>query len=295
VFYAITPDIPVETLKKKYADNSLFMDLRGMSVHYRDEKLTDTPNIIVLIHGTSSSLHTWDEWSKILISNGYRVIRLDLPGFGLTGPNPAKNYTRVYYADFLHAFLSKLDIPKFHMAGNSLGGHITWEYAFKYPETLKSITLIDSAGFDMPMPTLFWLLKQPILNIITKYVTPYALFKRGVSEVYADQSKISDELILRYYELALREGNRNAFADFLSQTVYQNRNAETTEKISSIKLPTLIMWGEEDRWINVDKARRFNEIIKGSTLKIYQNVGHVPMEEIPNLTATDLLNFLKNI
>jgi len=291
LYSIITPDIPVETLKKKYTDkNSMFMDIDGTSVHYRDEKPQNPAEVIVLLHGTSSSLHTWDEWTKILVKNGHRVVRLDLPAFGLTGPNPTNNYTISYYVDFLRTFLSKLGITTFHLVGNSLGGQITYQYALEHPQELRSITLISSAGIHKSLPFLLWMVKLPIVNVVLKYVTPYKIFERAINEVYGDSSKISEELIVRYYELSLREGNRNALVHRLSiATIGNDKNLE---KLSTLKIPTLILWGELDRWLDVQIASLFKEAIPGSILKIYPKAGHVPMEEIPQQTTQDFLHFL---
>ena len=122
-FLLVSPDIPLSELKKNYTnDFSSFVSIQGMDVHYRDEG--EGP-VIILLHGTGSSLHTWDKWTKILSEN-YRVIRLDLPAYGLTGPHPQKKYALDDYRLFLEEFLKKLELNKFMLAGNSLGGAIAW-------------------------------------------------------------------------------------------------------------------------------------------------------------------------
>ena len=122
-------DIAVDDLKAKYTNTeSEFMDLDGMKVHYRDEGNPSDSIPLVLIHGTSSSLHTWDAWVQDLLPS-HRIIRLDMPAFGLTGPNPQQDYSLDYYAHFLHEFLGKLSVKHIYLAGNSLGGSIAWHYA----------------------------------------------------------------------------------------------------------------------------------------------------------------------
>ena len=107
-------DISVDDLKKEYANkHSKFIEIDGMQVHYRDEG-TGFP--IVLVHGTASSLHTWDSWTKELAKN-YRVIRMDIPEFGITGPNKNVEYSIKSYTTFLSEFLSKIKVDKFHLAG----------------------------------------------------------------------------------------------------------------------------------------------------------------------------------
>ena len=130
---AVYKDISVEDLKKEYAnENSKFIEIDEMQVHYRDEG-NGFP--IVLIHGTASSLHTWNSWAKELTKN-YRVIRMDLPAFGITGPNKSRDYSIKSYTQFLHQFLIKINVDKFYLAGNSLGGNIAWNYTAEYPEKI---------------------------------------------------------------------------------------------------------------------------------------------------------------
>ena len=209
---AVYSDIPVEDLKKKYANEfSKFVEVDGMQVHYRDEG-EGTP--IVLIHGTGSSLHTWNDWTEKLTEN-YRVIRMDLPAFGLTGPNKDADYSIKKYTDFLNRFLSKINIDNFHLAGNSLGGNIAWNYAAEHPEKVQKLILVDASGLptNKPQPWIFKMAKTPVLNSLFLYMTPRMVIKDNMEQVYEDDTKITDALITRYHEMALREGNRKAFID----------------------------------------------------------------------------------
>ncbi|MCX7679710.1 MAG: alpha/beta hydrolase, partial [Spirochaetes bacterium] len=166
----VRPDIPVDKLKVQYAPPpSKFLNLSGLLVHYRDEG-KGFP--VVLIHGTSSSLHTWDGWTKALISR-YRVIRMDIPAFGLTGPTKERDYSPQAYVKFLEDFLNKLNISKFHLAGNSLGGLIAWNYALAYPQKVEKLVLIDAAGYPFrTMPPIFRLAKIKPIAFLGRYITP---------------------------------------------------------------------------------------------------------------------------
>ena len=240
LFFAYTGDIPVERLKEKYANNeSRFIEIDGMQVHYRDEG-EGIP--IVLLHGTASSLHTWDAWTNTL-KNNYRVIRLDIPAFGLTGPHPNQDYSIKAYADFLDSFLSKLGIENTYLAGNSLGGNIAWYYTAEHPLKVKKLILIDPSGFIKKgkLPWIFTLARTPVLNAIIKYFTSKSIVENNLQQVYFDESKITSELIDRYYELTLREGNRTAFIDRAKTDMIDH-----TVKLKSINAPTLIIWGRED-------------------------------------------------
>ena len=125
-------DLPLETLKKTYATtNSQFMLLEGMEVHYRDEGPKTDSIPIVLIHGTGASLHTFNDWATTL-SEHRRVLRMDLPAYGLTGPFLDRNYSTPHYVAFIAAFLEELGVEHCVLAGNSLGGKIAWNFIVMY-------------------------------------------------------------------------------------------------------------------------------------------------------------------
>lgn len=278
------PDKSMDYLQNKYANApSQFMEINELNVHYRVEG--SGPNL-VLIHGTASSLHTWDAWTDDL-QDSFRIIRMDLPAFGLTGPNAEHDYSIEAYVDFVDTFLEKLGVETFHVAGNSLGGRIAWHYALTHPDKVDKMILIDAAGYPMVVPTIFKIAQTPILNKMIKDITPRTLVENNIKEVFYDDTKISDELVDRYFELTLRAGNRDAFIARAKQKFQDNTN-----QLANIEEPTLIMWGKHDEWIPVEHGMRMDQSIPNSTLKIYSNAGHVPMEEIAEETAADARVFL---
>lgn len=285
-------DIPVEELKKEYTNEySRFMELNGMQVHYRDE---GKGKPIVLIHGTASSLHTWDDWTKEL-KKEYRVIRMDLPAFGLTGPNTNGDYTIDSYVQFLDQFLQKLKLHNVSLAGNSLGGNIAWTYTAKHIENVEKLILIDASGLPTgkPQPSIFKMAKAPVLNSILLYLTPKFFIRKNIKEVYADDAKITDELITRYHEMALREGNRKAFID-RAKIDFTRKEYQSVQLLKSIEIPTLLIWGDQDQWIPLANGMRMDSLLPNSKLIVFKNVGHVPMEEIPNESLTPVAQFLSN-
>ena len=274
---------------KRSIKYSKFVEIDGMQLHYREEG-KGFP--IVLVHGTAASLHTWDAWTKELTKN-YRVIRMDLPAFGLTGPNKNADYSIENYTKFLHQFLSKINVQKFYLAGNSLGGNIAWNYAAEYPEKVSKLILIDASGLPTKkeQPAIFKMAKTPVLNSLFLYLTPKFFIEKNIKEVYADDSKITDELIMRYHKMALRTGNRQAFID-RAKTDFKLDSNENSEKLQSILTPTLLIWGAKDTWIPLDNGRRMNSLLPNATLYIIENSGHVPMEENPAESLLILKEFL---
>ena len=289
---AIYSDISVEDLKKEYAnEHSKFIEIDGMQVHYRDEG-KGFP--IVLVHGTASSLHTWNAWTKELTKTN-RVIRVDLPAFGLTGPNKTADYSIKSYTSFLHQFLDKVKVTKFHLAGNSLGGNIAWNYTAENPDRVVKLILVDASGLptNKPQPAVFKMAKTPVLSDLFLYVTPKFFIKKNMKEVYADDSKITDELITRYHKMALRVGNRQAFID-RARMDFKLGSKANLEKLKSVKTPTLLLWGAKDNWIPLNNGKRMDSILPNSKLVVLENSGHVPMEENPEESLKVLKGFIEN-
>ncbi len=283
-------DISVEELKKDYANGqSKFIEMNGMQVHYRDEG-KGFP--IVLIHGTAASLHTWDDWTQELTKEN-RVIRMDLPAFGLTGPNETRDYSIESYTQFLDRFLTQIEIDSFHLAGNSLGGNISWNYALEHSDKVQKLVLVDASGLPMgkSKPWIFKMARIPVVNKGFLYYTPKLLIRKNIKQVYADDSKITDELITRYHKMALREGNRQAFVDRAKLDSNEDSIA-TIEKLKTITNQTLLIWGAKDIWIPLDLGKAMDKNIPNSTLMILENSGHVPMEENPKESLELLKEFL---
>ena len=281
-------DIDLKELKDKYAyPSSSFISIDGINVHYRD---VGKGEAILLIHGTGASLHTWEKWIDIL-SPAYRVISFDLPGFGLTGPDPNHNYQISRYTAILDSLMVKLKVDSFHIAGNSLGGLVAWRYTSQFPQKILTLNLIDAAGLPQPgkkPPFIFQLAKLPVISTLMQKVTPKSIIENSMLDVYKNDQLVTEKLIDRYFELSLREGNRTAFVKRMSQL---NEKLDIND-LKKITAPVLIQWGKDDRWIPLAKGYEFKKIIPKAELKIY-NSGHVPMEENPMETVKDYMIFLK--
>jgi len=281
-------DIDIKELKNKYAyPSSSFISIDDMNVHYRD---VGKGEAILLIHGTGASLHTWEKWIDIL-SPSYRVISFDLPGFGLTGPDPNHNYQISRYTAILDSLMVKLKVDSFHIAGNSLGGLVAWRYTTQFPQKILTLNLIDAAGLPQPgkkPPFIFQLAKLPVLSTLLQKVTPKSIIEKSMLDVYKNDQLVTEKLIDRYFELSLREGNRTAFVKRMSQL---NEKLVVSD-LKNITVPVLIQWGKDDRWIPLANAFEFQKLIPNAELIIYDS-GHVPMEENPMETVKDYMIFLE--
>lgn len=289
-----TPDLPLDELKAHWGQPpSQFIELQGMQVHLRDEGPRDDPAPLLLLHGTSSSLQTWDGWVTAL-QGRHRIIRLDLPGFGLTGPFPDGDYHMPHYTAFIAELLDKLKIQQVVLAGNSLGGQIAWETALAYPQRVSKLILVDSAGFPLQstsVPIGFQLARIPALAPIIGKALPRQLVELSLRNVYGNPALVTPQLVDRYYELMLREGNREALMQRFSQRDDPNLNRQ---RISQIDIPTLIIWGGRDGLIPPQHAGEFKAALKGSQLVMFEQLGHVPQEEDATATAAAMLGFLAN-
>lgn len=285
------PDRPVEELKARWAPApSQFIELMGMQVHLRDEGPRDDAEPLLLLHGTSASLHTWEGWVADL-KRTRRVISVDLPGFGLTGPFPDGDYRIAHYTAFLDALLDRLQVPPVVVAGNSFGGQLAWELAVARPARVSRLILVDAAGYprqSSSVPIGFRLAQVPALAPLMARLLPRRMIESSVQNVYGDPTRITDELVERYYQLTLRAGNRQA----LVQRFQQAPAGDSQALIRQVRQPTLILWGGRDGLIAPANAERFKADIAGSRLVIFEQLGHVPQEEDPALTLPVVQGFL---
>jgi pimeloyl-ACP methyl ester carboxylesterase len=293
VLSMITLDKPVADLKAKWgAAPSQFMRIDGLDVHVCDEGPRTDPTPVVLIHGTSSSLHTWDAWAEGLKTTR-RVIRFDLPAFGLTGPAVDHDYSMVRYVRFVDEVLKALDVQRAVIAGNSLGGQIAWEFAATHPSKAAGLVLIDAAGFALnstSVPLGFRLARMPGVRHLVAYLLPPQTIERSLKNVYGDAAKVTPELIDRYTDLTLREGNRHAVVKRFEQVLTSDAS-----RLMLVKAPTLILWGGKDQLIPPVHAQQFKKALPMAEVKIFDALGHVPMEEDPAATLVVFKSFLGRI
>lgn len=289
-FWGYAPDTDATAMKAKYGGGaSQFAEIQpGLNVHYRDEGKRDG-RVLVLIHGSNASLHTWQPWVKIL-GQDYRIISMDLPGHGLTGVNPSGVYDNQSYVGVVDALLAKLGVNKAVIGGNSMGGGVSWMYALAHPDKTEALLLVDASGQPQAkpdeLPIGFRLMRTPVIKEAARLIAPRSIFESSVKNTMSVQSKIDDALIDRYWELNRFPGNREATMKRFSDP--RGIGSGSKEKLAAIKVPVMIMWGEEDKLIPVSSARWFAEAIPAAKLVIYPKVGHIPMEEVPERSAADV-------
>ena len=290
------PDRPVESLVARWAPPpSDFVEVKGQLVHLRDEGPRGDPAPVVLLHGTGASLHTWDGWAASLKPHR-RVIRFDLPGFGLTGPFAGRyardDYRGDTYARFVLDMLDALRVPRAVVGGNSLGGEVAWRVATLAPDRVERVILVDATGYRFEpdsVPLGFRIARVPLLNRLAEHLLPRALVAASVASVYGDPARVTEPLVDRYFELTLREGNRRA----LGLRLQQLDPGDDAARLKALAVPTLVLWGGRDRLVPRTNADRFVADIRGARLVTFPELGHVPQEEDALRTVQPVLEFLE--
>ncbi len=290
-------DTNADAMIKKYASReSERVELEpGLFVHVRDEGKADGPAMI-LIHGSNSSLHTWEGWVKAL-GDRYRIITLDLPGHGLTGADPQGDVSNAHYVRLIGALMDQRKLDRAIIGGNSMGGAVAWQFAIAQPQRVQALLLLNAGGAaikrDQAPPLAFRLMAQPGVRDLARVITPRFIIENGVKGSYANPAKVTPKLVDRYWELLRFPGNREAtVARFAA---YGRAKPTDPAALAAIKAPTLIMWGKEDQVLPVAGADWFAQAIPGSHKMIYDKVGHLPMEEIPEKSAADAAAWLATV
>ncbi|MEQ1548557.1 MAG: alpha/beta hydrolase [Chakrabartia sp.] len=290
-----TPDTDPKAMRAKYTNAaSQFVDLGGgLNVHVRDEGPRDGP-VILLVHGSNASLHTWEPWVARL-GDTYRIISLDLPGHGLTGANPSGDYHYKAFVDVVDRVAIKLQAGRFTIGGNSMGGGVAWHYALTHPDKVEALVLVDAAGVPgwqaRKVPIGFKIARMPVIKELARIITPRSLIEKSLDTTLSNKAIINDVMIDRYWELLRYPGNRKATLDRFA--LVHNVESATKASVSQIKAPTLILWGAEDNLIPVSSGRWFADSIPGSKLVVYPGIGHAPMEEAADQSAADLRGWLQ--
>lgn len=293
-----TPDTDAAEMRAKYGGApSQFVEIGdGVTVHLRDEGPRDAP-AIVLLHGSNADIYTWQPWAEDLRKD-YRVIRFDQVGHGLTGPDPAGDYSRANYAADVIEVADALGLDNFILGGNSMGGKHALAVAVAYPDRVAGLVLVDASGPPIQEDETdeedsgnigFAIAMTPGINKIAEQITPRSLIKQSLEQSVSVQSVVTEEAVDRYWELLRYPGNRAATMARFSSPY----DPLTKEEIASITAPALIIWGDEDRLIPVSAGRWLDEVMPDTELAIYPGIGHLPQEEAPRATLKRLREWLE--
>lgn len=247
---------------------------------------------VMLIHGFSSNKDTWLRFADYLPED-YHVIAPDLAGHG--DSSTAESYDLELQADRLHVLAGKLGIEQFHIVGNSMGGAISTIYATKYPSQLKSLTLMDAAGLDGKN-------KSEYFTILETGTNPLIATDKDSFEFRMDMVMAQPPILpwpirpaLVRDTVARAELNYEIFDDMIATR--ERLSGDTYKQIikTAVEMPTLIMWGEQDRVLDVSAVDTFKTVIPQAKVEIFKGVGHLPMLEIPKDSAHALADFINSL
>jgi pimeloyl-ACP methyl ester carboxylesterase len=307
------PDRSKSRLERKYTNEaSDFVEVNGARVHYRDEGPKDAPTILAL-HGTYSSLHTWDGWADEF-RDDFRFVRLDMPGFGLTGPRQQGEHSLEVLIETVAKFCDELGISDLTVAGNSVGGGVAWRLSLLRPDLVSRLVLVCAGGATL-LSELAENFRTLGTDLFARYLTPKMVARLAIKDAYSDTRKVDSALVSRYHDLLLRRGNRRAVMEIARNYREDNMNGADSREtdnnapilpssanpepnvmddfdISAVSVPTLFQWGEDDTWLPESFGKELAANIPHSEFITYEGVGHVTMEEAPEITAHDAAAFI---
>ncbi len=287
LFWLWTPDKDRAALETNYLNApSDMIDVAGTRLHVRDSGDKTAPAVLFL-HGFGASLHTWEPWAQVLAKD-LRVIRIDLPGSGLSLPDPTGDYSDQRSLQILVALMDKLGLAKASLVGNSIGGRIAWTFAGTHPERMNKLVLVSPDGFASPG---FEYGKTPVVPAMAKlmrYSLPKPLLTMSLKPAYANPATLTDALATRYHDLMLAPGSRDALLARMAQTVL----VDPIPILKKITAPTLLVWGEQDGMIPFDNSNDYLRAIARSKLVSFKGVGHLPHEEAPGESIGEVREFL---
>ena len=285
--WAWTPDLDRATLEAKYlAAPGDMVELAGTRLHLRDTGPRDAP-AVVLLHGFGASLHTWEPWAQALQSH-YRVIRFDLPGSGLSPPDPGNDYSDARSRALLDAVLAHAGLAQATLVGHSMGGRIAWQFAAREPQRVRALVLVAPDGFASPGFEYGKAPEVPALLGLMRYVLPEPVLRRSLQPAYANPAVMTDALAQRYHELLRAPGARDAMLARMGQITLE----DPVPWLRRIGAPTLLLWGELDAMIPLRNAADYQRAMPAATLVTLPGIGHLPHEEDPAGSLVPLRTFL---
>ena len=276
-----TPDSPYWTSADRW------VDVDGVRARVRIEGEASAP-AIVLIHGFSFSLESWDGWAEQL-SQTHRVVRMDLPGHALTGPDPRARYSVDQTVDFVEGLLAELGIENAVLGGNSLGGLVAWKLAARRPDLVDRLVLVAPGGFSINGVTED---PVPVPAAVSFYLTqaPQPMISAATSGLFGDATRMDSAMARRVGDLMREGGVGRALVERLEVFTLPAPEAELAQVIA----PTLILWGGRDRMVPPEHASGFLDAMPEAELVAYPELGHIPHEEDATRTLADVSAFLQN-
>jgi len=283
-------DISKESIEAKYLlESSDFIEIDGVNIHFA---IDGSGPDLLLLHANYANLIDWNPWVNLL-KDHYRVIRIDIPGHGLTAADPSNDYSMQRTIFLLEGFLNAFEVQKLSIAGASLGGTIGLHYTRRNPEKVENLILVSPGALNPRIRGRNEPVKLPKAFEIIAYFTPRLITESLLRGGFGDPENVTEELIDRWYDLLLREGQRDAQIARVNQYV----SGDIDQVLSEVRAPALIMWGKKNNVVPVDLAYEMKDMMKNSLrieMIIYESGGHQLVQELGIQTGKDALEYLMN-
>jgi pimeloyl-ACP methyl ester carboxylesterase len=275
-----------------HSDHSRFIDVDGVRVHYQEAGDEAAPALL-LIHGFASSTLVWSKVFLRLAAAGFRVIALDMLGYGYSGKPKNGEYTIAGQAKVVTGLLDRLAIPRAFFVGSSYGGAVAATCALDYTDRVEKLVLVGTVNNNRPLAyKLMRVFGSPVFGDVVSplLIGSRRLLRRRMKQVYDRHAWVLDERRVDARHLPLRAaGTQRA----IIRTV-RGWNAERISRDAHlITQPTLLLWGENDREIPLGDGERLHTEIPGSRLIVFLNCGHLPHEEYPEAFTDLVTDFCK--
>ena len=283
-------DISKESIEAKYLlESSDFIEIDGVNIHFA---IDGTGPDLLLLHANYANLIDWNRWVDELKKH-FRVIRIDIPGHGLTEADPSNDYSMQRTVFLLENFLNELEIDTLSIAGASLGGTTSLHYASQNPEKIDNLILVSPGALNPRVRGRSEPVTLPKPFEIIAHITPKIVTESLLKGGFGDPNNVTDELVVRWHDLLLREGQRDAQIARVNQYV----SGDIDRVLSEVRAPALIMWGKKNNVVPVDLAYEMKDMMKNSLrieMIIYESGGHQLVQELGIQTGKDALEYLMN-
>ena len=281
-------DTPAAKVEAKWAKPpSQFIMIDGVRMHYRDEG--EGP-VVVLLHANYSSLFMWEPWVAAL-RDRYRVVRVDLPAHGLTGPEPNGIYTLERIQSLFEQFVDARGLTRFTVVGTSIGGTVAMRYTADHPDRVERLVLISPGSLEPRVRGRTTPANVPKIADVLGYILPKSFTRFMLTNDYGDPARVSEAVVDEWYEMWMREGNRLAMINLLRQYV----SGGVEDKIRAVSVPVLLIWGEKNKRVPLALAYETRDLLVRSPevrLEVLPGIGHMLVQEAPEESSALIRRYL---
>jgi 2-hydroxy-6-oxonona-2,4-dienedioate hydrolase len=286
--------LPLQELPGKefepFYDNSAVLAVEGVKLHYRQWAEGGAEGVL-LVHGFSGSTFSWRYTAPALAEEGYRVIAVDLPGFGLSERNLSFLPTADLRAELLWGLLESVDSgTNWHLVGHSMGGGVVAAMALQRPDQVQSVTLAAGAIPAADRGRSSWIFHYPPLgravrHLVTRVFLSEENVERALTSAYG-RAPTKDEFEGYYRPLLIKDSDA-ALVELL-----KTRERDLLSDLAELQTPVLLIWGADDAWVRLEEGYKLNSLLKSAELVVLAGEGHCPMETAPQEFNSSLLKFL---